>query len=67
LISATTAIGGLEGEEEMETLLKFKATAVLVLVNGLVMVYCKNTQIPYVALQVISSGCSYYNFHQQYQ
>jgi hypothetical protein len=35
----------------MEALLKFKATAVLVLVNCLVMIYYGNTQIPHFSLQ----------------
>jgi len=38
----------------METFMKFKATAVLVLVNGLAMVFCNNTQIPHVDLKEIS-------------
>lgn len=39
----------------MESLLKFKATATLVLVNCLVMIYYDNTQIPHCALKEIGS------------
>eukprot|EP00253_Pinus_taeda_P013600 PITA_13600 len=38
----------------METLLKFKATAVLLLVNILVMLYCNNEQIPHGSIKEMS-------------